>query len=134
MILAFDFDGTITKENLYPHCGQYREGIVDCINALSDEGHFIIIYSCRATNNVAAFNAYHKMINSLENNGVQYDTINTNINPSTIFNPVKPYWDLLIDDTALGFNPDWTGEDIYNLIQERIKNKQINKLDLTKNT
>ena len=121
MIIAFDFDGTITKRNEYPNCGLLRNGIDKCISKLYNEGHNITIYTCRSTNTLRRLNAYNRMVEYLQLNCIMYNVINGNVNPSKDFNPIKPYWHILVDDSALGFNDDWTGKDIYNLIQERIK-------------
>lgn len=128
MIIAFDFDGTITKRNEYPDCGEIREGIVHCIIRLHNEGHDIMIFTCRDVQHISQIAAYNKMINYLINKSIPFRTINRNVNPTRAFNPIKPYWEILVDDSALGFDPNWTGDDIYNLIQERIKNKIHNKI------
>lgn len=127
MIIAFDFDGTITKENNYPLCLELRKGIVECINTLYDEGHYIIIFTCRDTSNKRALTAYNIMIKYLDNHNIKYHVVNRNVTPSIDFNPIKPYWDILVDDTALGFNPEWTGSDIYNLIHSKILTNYDNR-------
>lgn len=121
MIIAFDFDGTITKHNTYPTCEQLREGIVNCIRQLCVDGHYIIIFTCRDTSTQEQLDAYNTMVNYLRNNKIPYHVINKNVKPNRDFNPTKPYWNILVDDSALGFNPDWTGEDIYNLINKQLK-------------
>ena len=60
------------------------------------------------------------MVNYLRNNKIPYNVINKNVKPAFNFNPVKPYRNILIDDSALGFNDEWTGEDIYKLIKEKL--------------
>lgn len=122
MIIAFDFDGTITKRNEYPNCGELREGIKECIDKLIYQDKCkIIIFTCRSINTPDQCNAYVDMINYLGKNDISFHVINNNVNPSKDFNPYKPYWNILVDDSALGFNPNWTGDDIYKLIKERIK-------------
>ena len=121
MIIAFDFDGTITKRNTYPTCTEIREGIKQCINKLFDEGHSIMIFTCRDAAHFTQIPAYLNMIQYLSEHGINYHIINKNVTPSISFNPTKPYWNILIDDSALGFNDDWTGEDIYNLIKKQLK-------------
>lgn len=121
MIIAFDFDGTITKQNEYPKCGLLREGIVECIRKLKEEGNYIIIFTCRDVSTNSQANAYIDMLIYLNRNCIPFDAINNNINPNTNFNPKKPYWNILVDDSALGFNKNWTGEDIYNMIKNITK-------------
>jgi hypothetical protein len=120
MIIAFDFDGTITKQNNYPLCLEIREGIVNCINKLYDEGHDIIIYTCRDAGNERGLDAYINMIQYLKYHKIKYHIVNGNINPTTVFNPKKLYWHILVDDTALGFNPEWSGDDIYRMINDKV--------------
>lgn len=119
-IIAFDFDGTITKENLYPAIGELRPVIKQCINQLVKEGHKIIIFTCRSSTTKNNFHHYKIMVDFLQENNIQYHTINANINPSVEFNPVKPYWDILVDDTILGWNNAWTGDEIYQMIQKQL--------------
>lgn len=121
MIIAFDFDGTITKYNEYPKCGELRKGIKECIDKLWLDNHYIMIFTCRSTNTLEQLEAYTNMINYLKDNKIKHHIVNANINPNRHFNPYKPYWNILIDDSALGFNDDWTGEDIYNLINKKLK-------------
>ena len=79
MIIAFDFDGTITKHNTYPTCEQLREGIVNCIRQLCVDGHYIIIFTCRDTGTQEQLDAYNTMVNYLRNNKIPYHVINKNI-------------------------------------------------------
>jgi len=90
MIIAFDFDGTITKRNEYPNCGELREGIKRCINKLHKQGHSIIIFTCRSAGTIIQIYAYIEMIHYLSANDIHFDTINSNINPNKDFNPIKP--------------------------------------------
>lgn len=45
--LAIDFDDTIV-ESLYPNIGELRKDAKEIINKLYEEGHYIIINTCRA--------------------------------------------------------------------------------------
>jgi len=128
--ICFDFDGTITLKNEYPNCGAMRPGIDDCIRKLALDGYPIIIYTCRDTINESAMEAYCMMVEYLRDNGIMYKCINSNANPSSNFNPIKPYAMIYVDDCALGWNNSWTGDDIYKMIIERIFNKQVNTLTL----
>lgn len=47
-ILAVDFDGTITKDNDYPHCGEIMPGAVEYLTLLHNHGCTIILWTCRA--------------------------------------------------------------------------------------
>lgn len=127
--IAFDFDGTITQRNEYPLCGEIRPGIRKCIQDLALEGYPIIIYTCRSANGYKQAEAYIMMVEYLRDYGIVYSCINSNVNPSTTFNPIKPYAAIYVDDCALGWNPEWTGYDIYNMIQERLHKGAVNTLN-----
>lgn len=45
-VVAIDFDGTVTKENLYPKIGELREGVVDAINTIA-KNNVVCIWTCR---------------------------------------------------------------------------------------
>lgn len=126
--IAFDFDGTITLRNEYPNCGVLRPGIAQCIQKLASEGFGIIIHTCRDFKHYDQAEAYAMMLEYLRDNGIVYDCINTNVNPTIRFNPTKPYAIIYVDDCALGWNPNWTGKDIYDMIHKKIDNKHINHL------
>jgi len=126
--IAFDFDGTITLKNEYPNCGELRPGIDDCIRQLALLGHPIIIYTCRDVKTHDQLEAYNMMVQYLQEQGIVYTCINSNAQPSGRFNPTKPYAAIYVDDCALGWNPDWNGLDIYNLIMKYFNKNTINKL------
>lgn len=119
-IIAFDFDGTITVDNMYPFIGKLRENIGYCISRLAAEGHKIIIFTCRDTQTRQATKAYNDMLNFLDDNVIPYHTINSNVTPNWNFNPRKVYADVYVDDRALGWDPNWTGMDIYDLIRSTL--------------
>jgi hypothetical protein len=133
MIIAFDFDGTITKYNEYPKCGELRQYIEVCIQKLVQEGHKILIFTCRDTQHLDQLYPYIDMVEYLIKNNIPFDTINRNVNPSTYFNPIKPYWNILVEDTSLGWNNNWTGLDIYEMIQKRIKSDEVIKENIRTN-
>ena len=134
MIIAFDFDGTITKRNKYPECDIPREGIVECIDKLTAEGHKILIFTCRSVNTTKQALAYYKMLEYLHENEILFDVVNANVDPKIGFNPIKPYWHILVDDSALGWNNDWTGEDIYNMVIKKLNEPSVKQIELiTKN-
>ena len=47
LVIAIDFDGTIVEEG-YPNIGAMRKGAYKYIRKLVNEGHFIIINTCRS--------------------------------------------------------------------------------------
>jgi hydroxymethylpyrimidine pyrophosphatase-like HAD family hydrolase len=116
MIFGIDFDGTIVEAN-YPNIGALKPNAKKIINQLFDEGHEIIINTCRA--GIYEGEAYK----FLEENGIQYTFVNSNL-PRLIEefrqDCRKISADLYIDDKQLGGIPDdW--DEIYELIQEHPK-------------
>jgi len=113
MVIAIDFDGTIV-ENAYPGIGKLKPNAVQIINKLKEEGHSIIINTCRSgifEGNAAVF---------LNHVGIKYDYVNSNL-PYRIehyeADTRKISADLYIDDkNLLGIPEDW--DDIYKLIKK----------------
>lgn len=123
MIIAIDFDGTIV-EHQFPNIGPLRTNAKEVINRLYDEGHGIIIWTCRTSQNIFPASTRPTVFDVkdfLDKEGIKYHTINNNI-PELSFQPSpKVYADVYIDDRQLGGIPDdW--EDIY------VKLKTLHKL------
>ena len=119
-MLAIDFDGTIV-EHKFPFIGEPKPNVVEVINRLYNEGHSIIIWTCRTSQNdfkdvpnsePTIFDVYK----FLGRHKIPFTTINHN-DPKNPFQPSpKVYADIYIDDKQLGGIPDdW--EEIYELIQ-----------------
>lgn len=91
-VIAIDFDGTITKENLYPDIGELRENAIDCIKKLQEHNH-CFLFTCRQGKPLL------DALYLLEKNGVKMD----------VFSPYdysvaygrKPIADYYIDDRAI---------------------------------
>lgn len=47
MVIAIDFDGTITAENVFPLCGDISPDCVTALKLLKSQGHTLILYTCR---------------------------------------------------------------------------------------
>lgn len=116
MIFAIDFDGTIVEAN-YPSIGELKPNAKKIINQLFDEGHEIIINTCRA--GIFEGDAYK----FLTDNGIRYTFVNSNL-PHLIEefkqDCRKISADVYIDDKQLGGIPDdW--DEIYELIKQHPK-------------
>ena len=115
LILAIDFDGTIVEID-YPDIGELKESAVEYINKLYDDGHQIIINSCRVGNQEV------EMCWFLHGQGIKHHYVNEN-HPAMIdyygTDTRKISADLYIDDKNLGGLPEW--KDIYKLVQEHAK-------------
>lgn len=138
MILAIDFDGTIA-ELAWPKVGALKKDADVYINMLYNEGHTIIINTCRT-------GKYEGMAQDfLKKHGIKYHYINSN-DPELIKlykqDCRKISADIYIDDKCLmGLPKTWNK--IYKLIVEKIVENEeikINKImnsiytDLYKNS
>lgn len=91
MIIAVDFDGTIV-EHKYPEIGIELEGALDTLRELQRRGHKIILWTCRAGDDLAKARQW------LVKRDFIPDAINENVKLE--WTPVSPkiYADLYIDD------------------------------------
>ena len=115
MILSIDFDGTIV-ENSYPEIGELKLNAKEVITRLYNEGHFILINTCRS--GIYEGDCYK----FLQENNIPYHYINSNL-PSQIElykqDCRKISADIYIDDKNLmGIPDDW--DVIYTLIKIKI--------------
>ena len=47
MVIACDFDGTITEKNCFPEIGKIREHAADAIRNFQMNGHQVVLWTCR---------------------------------------------------------------------------------------
>lgn len=114
LYISVDFDGTIV-EQVYPKVGELRDDSKYYINKLYEDGHTIIINTCRS--GIYADEAKDFLLQM----GVKFNYFNENA-PELI----KKYGgdcrkisaDYYIDDRCIAGLPKW--EDIYNLIQSSV--------------
>lgn len=119
LVLAIDFDGTIVNTNdwddwMHPVILGIRENAKEVIQKLHEDGHTIIIYTCRNGWNLG------QCIDYLNENGIYYDLINSNT-PEHIMlmkrDGRKVYADFYIDDHNIGGLPTWN--EIYEIITKK---------------
>jgi len=110
-IIAIDFDGTIV-EHEFPNIGPLMPFAKEAINNLHEQGHYIIIWTCRNMTepdhpewDQAPVPA---VMEFLKANGVHFDSINEN-HPSMGFwlQSRKIFADVYIDDRNMGGFPGW---------------------------
>ena len=90
---GFDFDGTITEENIFPKISKPRQIVIDKINELSKNlSNIIIIWSCRSDD------YENQMREWLDENNIYYDFINEN--PIFDIGTRKIFCHAYIDDRA----------------------------------
>ena len=75
MVIAIDFDGTITEKNEFPHIGKIREHAFDAIKNLQANGHKCVLWTCRYGESL------NEAIQFLLDRGVQMDGYNSNVYP-----------------------------------------------------
>ena len=97
MIIAIDFDGTITKEHRYPEVGEIEEKTIEVLKKLQQK-HTLCLWTCREGK------ALDAAIKTLKNKGVNIEWINDS--PYTT-NQRKIIADKYIDDRAFGGITDW---------------------------
>ena len=95
MIIACDFDGTIV-EHKYPLIGKLLPNAKETINKLRDNGHKIIIWTCRYI-----YDDIRSMIDFLDKNEIYYSIVNKNIQSIDFKPEPKIYADIYIDDKNL---------------------------------
>ena len=97
-ILGLDFDGTVTKVNNYPNVGEFRPGSMDTLKAFQKAGGKVLLWTCRQGRPLA------HALDVMDAEGFVPNWVNS---PTIITQGYKPYYDLLIDDRALGCPLDW---------------------------
>lgn len=103
MIIAIDFDGTISRGK-YPAIDGLQPYAADVINRLHQSGHYLIINSCRSGDQLL------EAINWMLHQGIPFHRVNDNHpEQSAIYknNSRKIYAHLYIDDKNLGGFPGW---------------------------
>lgn len=104
-VIAIDFDGTIVEDK-YPKIGKLRSGAKRVINKLFDNGHKIIIWTCRCDQHLRCDDKY-EMIRFLIENEINFDRVN--MNPECVIFGCTPkiYYNIVIDDKQVGGLPSW---------------------------
>lgn len=117
MTVAVDFDGTIV-ENQYPQIGRLQSGAKDTLQRLHNDGHKIIIWTCRSGDLLV------EAVNFLLWHGIPFDQVNDNLRENIEQyggNSRKVCADIYIDDRNLFCDGvDWErvyyhffGEELY---------------------
>ena len=111
MTIAVDFDGTIV-ENRYPAIGRENPFAVRTLKMLQEEGHFLILWSCREGEEMDAALDWCRQ-RGLEFYAVNKDFPEENEKENLSFSR-KIKADMFIDDRNVGGLPDWGA--IYQMI------------------
>lgn len=73
MVIAIDFDGTITEKNIFPDIAKIREHAAETIRNFQAAGHKCILWTCRYGQSLL------EAINWLADKGIKMDAYNDNI-------------------------------------------------------
>lgn len=120
MVIAIDFDGTITDKNIFPEIGMIREHALETIKNLQAMGHKCILWTCREGKYLDEARKF------LNENGIEMDGYN--------FSPYqlqsrKIVADVYIDDKNVFMvdDVDWYKIEDYilGLKDERVKIKKF---------
>lgn len=105
-IIAFDFDGTCTPGNIYPHIhDQPRKYIKEVTNFLYNLGVIVIIWTCRDKHGDLGKDTFEEMVEWLGKHDVKYHAINSCIEYAPwAFESRKIYAHMYVDDRAFGWN------------------------------
>jgi hypothetical protein len=110
MIIAVDFDGTL-HTGAYPSIGDMRPGAREYMQKLKEDGHFLIIWTCREDAVLL------EAINWLLSQDIPFDRVNDHEPENKAMyggTTRKIYADLYIDDKQIGGLPSW--EEIYRYV------------------
>jgi len=103
MIIAIDFDGTISRGE-YPAIDGEQPYAGEVIRKLHNDGHYIIIWTCRCGDQLLS------AINWLLEHKIPFDRVNDH-NPDNVAQygegGKKVFADVYIDDRNLGGFPGW---------------------------
>lgn len=96
MIIAVDFDGTIV-EHQFPFIGELVPGAKEVLEAIQNEGHKIILWTCRTGAQLQDAAEY------VERLGIDLHSVNYNrVDDDYGSGGIKVFAHLYIDDAALG--------------------------------
>ncbi len=107
MIIAFDFDGTVV-DHRFPEIGPAVPGAMECLRALMEEDHKLILYTMRSDDPTRDKNktTLTEAVAWLKQQRIRMWGVNVNPGQKHWSNSPKVYAELYIDDAALGI-PKW---------------------------
>lgn len=99
-ILAVDFDGTLTRTNSYPELAAFRPLVINVLKGFQASGGKVLLFTCREGATL------QDALDALGQENFRPDFVNEQTSKNLVGHR-KPYYDLLIDDRALGCPLDW---------------------------
>ena len=113
MIIALDFDGTL-HTGQWPGIGAPAPYAQECVNKLKQDGHYIIIWTCREGQRLT------EAVNWLLEKNIPFDRVNDH-RPGVVEKYGSParkvYAHVYVDDKQIGGLPTWP--EIYSYISEK---------------
>ena len=100
LVFAVDFDGTIVEHD-FPKIGVEKPSALRTLKALQDQGHKVIIYTCRRPPYLGP------IIEWMLERGFKPDAINKNLSPLPINHPSKILAHVYIDDRSFPPFTNW---------------------------
>lgn len=99
MIIAVDFDNTLTAPSKYPITGALNYTLIEKLKQVQAAGHTVILWTCREGEDLAEAIALCACA------GLSFDAVNENYPPNPHYpNCRKIYADLYLDDRAINVN------------------------------
>lgn len=100
MVVAVDFDGTLTEDGFYPNCGKPIIKNIEYVKELKKSGYKVILWTCREKESLQIAVDWCKSF------GLDFDAVNENINPEIKIEKYgyscrKVYADIYLDDKAM---------------------------------
>lgn len=96
MIIAVDFDGTLTKFNEYPGIGEESPHAFEVLKELTSHGHHIVLNTMRSGISL------NDAVRWIEDRGIKLYGVNNTPGQSRWTKSPKVYAHIYIDDAALG--------------------------------
>jgi len=117
LIIAMDFDGTLTQNAIIDGVLTPRPEIIDFTKKMYNEGNCIIIWTCRYLEE-----DIKSMKKFLKRNDVRYHYINENVEGLPFHTSNKIFYDVLYDDRAGNVH------DLFKILTQLDFNEDANKL------
>jgi trehalose-6-phosphatase len=107
MVIALDFDGTCTMEQLYPEIGEPRMWMIEKAKELRANGNTLILWTCRENSKERGY--LDEAVAFCAQFGLEFDAVNQNpieIKYPGVKTSRKIVADIYIDDKAAIFRDD----------------------------
>jgi hypothetical protein len=118
LIIGVDFDGTIAESSLDLTIIGLLPGARDVLQWVKDQGHIITVWTCRSGDKQKEAEDF------LKKEDVPFDYINENVPDIDFKTSRKIFYDILIDDRALGMGDEVDWGIIKNNLMQKFAKKE----------